>query len=336
LSYPDPSLEKAEALSKIETSLLHHVHLLNSQWFVGRAMSERRTENIMPPLLCGPYSDENIELGGFESIQPARSHTIQSSHDTISTIHASRRRSRLSTLDDDEEPMETGLDVALVSNESESVERLLLKILRVLQYSKVAALAISPSTQFNTRRILGHGTSFSVEQSFIPIKSTTYYEAYRQLDLESPDTKTHFIDHTGTKWETTTEVAYKRLSIKKSELDQKFDRRRLDDTLVELRVLCHESLQTHPNIVRLLGVAWLKDENLDVQTEGYEQSIHSGPQYWPVAVTEKAEYGSLHDFLASDQFKASRTSLKAKVKLCLDVLFGLLVRPWQLTVLKEV
>jgi hypothetical protein len=302
--------------------------------FVGRAISERLTENIMPLLLHCPYSDENIELGGFEPIQSARSHTIQSSHDTISTIHASRHRSRLSTLDGDEEPVEISPDVAPVSNESESAERLLLKILRVLQYSKVAALAIPPGTEFNTRRILGYGTSFAVEQSFIPIKSTSYYEAYRRLDLESPDTKTHFIDHTGTKWETTTEVAYKRLSIKKNELDQNFDRRRLDDTLVELRVLCHESLQTHPNIVRLLGVAWLKDESLDVRTEGHEQSIHSGPQYWPVAVTEKAEYGSLHDFLASDQFKASRTSLKAKVKLCLDVLFGLLVRASQFTILK--
>lgn len=281
----------------------------------------------MQPLLPSPYSSENIELGGFEPIQLVRSHTIQSSNDTVDTIHASRHRSRLSSLDDNEEPVENGPDAPPVSNESESVERLLLKILRVLQYSKVNALAISPNTQFNTRRELGHGASFAVEQSFIPFKSTGYYDAYRQLDVESPDTKKHFIDHTGTKWETTTEVAYKRIYIKKKGLDDKFDRRRLDDTLVELRVLCHESLQTHPNIVRFLGVAWLKDESLDIPSEEHEQSIHSSPQYWPQAVMEKAEYGSLRDFLGSDQFKASRASLKAKAKLCLDVLFGLLVRP---------
>ena len=228
-------------------------------------------------------------------------------------IHTSRRRSRLSRATDEDFRGE-----ASVPNDSESVSIILLFIFRLLHTRGIHSLDIPRRTKFNIRRALGIGGSYSVEETYIPLDAQSIQETFRSRDAQR-----HFIDHTGTAWSRDTLVAYKKSAVTAA-TDIGFSRRRLDDALTELRVLSHPPLWSHPNIVRLLGIAWVADEILP-NSERPETPEPRESFQWPSIVLEKSQFGSLLDFLGAGEHMRIRPSLASKFRLCLDVLRGLAV-----------
>ena len=125
----------------------------------------------------------------------------------------------------------------------------------------------------------------------------------------------YFVDHTGTRWDSDTRVAYK---------VPPNDEGNLSDVIQELQTLCHPPLRNHPNIVRLLGIAWVRQTSVDlVQPNEDERQRLRRDQ--PTVVTEYASHGSLYDFLQSRAYIVQRVSLKTKLLLCMDLLEGMLV-----------
>lgn len=84
---------------------------------------------------------------------------------------------------------------------------------------------------------------------------------------------------------------------------------RINDMMLELRVLCHDPIQKHDNIVNLLGVAWETDP---VNFE----------RHWPVLLIERATLGTLSEFLQQqDSFAfGEKLALSMDVVLALEVL----------------
>ncbi|KAL2065988.1 hypothetical protein VTL71DRAFT_2059 [Oculimacula yallundae] len=268
---------------------------------------------------------EDPEAISLLSLQPVSTSDVSTEEDydliSISTLQSRRHRSIISRATASRDQFSG--PQTLLPDESERSGRVLLSIFRILQSRKVKSLTLPLETRFNTRRVLGSGASFAVEESYLPIDTARYLQFYRLLDLGPPDKKLHFVDHTGTKWASDTQVAYKTYSVRKGDFDVGFESRRLDDIRTELQVLCHSPLQKHPNIVRLLGVAWVPDESPESTDNITEASPYQHPLEWPTVVTERAIHGSLRDFLRSDRYKQSEASLKAKWNLCLDVLYGI-------------
>jgi serine/threonine protein kinase len=82
--------------------------------------------------------------------------------------------------------------------------------------------------------------------------------------------------------------------------------KRIKSLMLELRVLAHDPIRNHENIVNLLGIAWETD-HLDFSRK------------WPVLIMERAVRGTLSNFLDHSDPK----SFQIKVALALDVVFGL-------------
>lgn len=158
---------------------------------------------------------------------------------------------------------------------------------------------------------LGKGASFAVEGASLNISNALNHLRYRSIETAGVQNGAHFSDHTETKWAHNAKVAFKSSSRKTT---------RVAEILVELRVLCHPPLQGHPNIVRLLGITWTKDQPRDISECGKEL------MEWPLVAIERAPHGSLRDFLGSHVYNQVRTSLEAKWRLCVDVLKGITVR----------
>ncbi|KAH7147076.1 hypothetical protein B0J13DRAFT_524783 [Dactylonectria estremocensis] len=95
-----------------------------------------------------------------------------------------------------------------------------------------------------------------------------------------------------------------RITSKKEEAGSGLQRR-LKHMLFEIRVLTHEPLIFHDNIVRLLGISW-EDDMYDPKTK------------WPSLVLEYADAGTLHEAINNDAIPKRR-----RLKLCLDVANGL-------------
>lgn len=161
-----------------------------------------------------------------------------------------------------------------------------------------------------TRDTLGTGASFAVEGASLNISNALNHLRYRSINTAGVQNGAHFSDHTETKWAHNTEVAFKSSSRKAT---------RVAELLVEQRVLCHPPLQKHPNIVRLLGITWTKDQPRDISELGEDL------MEWPLVAIERAPHGSLRDFLGSHVYNRVRTSLTAKLRLCVDVLKGITV-----------
>jgi hypothetical protein len=100
----------------------------------------------------------------------------------------------------------------------------------------------------------------------------------------------------------------------------------MKDLLLELRILSHPPLQRHPNIIHVLGFAWIQDiqffENAFRKRYAEEKEE---PWEWPVVVTPRAPHGSLRCFMKSEKFRAVLPSIQTKLALCADVLNGLIV-----------
>ena len=190
-----------------------------------------------------------------------------------------------------------------------------LELFRVVAYHDVRILSIEPTQYWNIRQALGHGASFVVEQTGLPISSTTSHLRYRDLDVKGPGEDFYFTDHTGIRWAHTQIVAFKSARNKKNELSE---------LTKELRVLCHAPLQQHPHIVRPLGIALAMEQDPessdDLAIGGRENLSLWEPQEIPFLIIEKAQHGSLSAFLKSHEFSNIPSSLEAKLRLCADVL----------------
>jgi len=257
--------------------------------------------------------ERHIELGDVgANIQPQ-----------TSTFYSRRRQVKRLRFQSDEYSTRGGSNISGSLDRTPITQSLLL-ILRLLSYYKIQLFSVDPSQKWNLRKTLGVGSTFSVDGADLPIWRTLSNLQYRNLDLKGPGEKFYFNDHTQTKWDQNTLVAYKALVTNKD-----MDRSVITvDMITELRVLCHPPLQNHPNIVRLLGVAWVREIDLgSTLTPTPNQNAEDFKMCaWPTVVVEKAPFGSLLGFLRSDEFKATRSSLVAKVYLCLDVLNGITVR----------
>ena len=130
--------------------------------------------------------------------------------------------------------------------------------------------------------IIGRGSSFSV--SAIPTASRQGHFADDQLDV----------------------VAFKQTvpGTRSENADSK--KRRIRDIMLELRVLCHDPIRKHENVVKLLGIAW-------------ETDPFSRYRRWPFLVLERASHGTLAEYLQTLQSLSS----KEKINLSLDTLYGL-------------
>ena len=191
----------------------------------------------------------------------------------------------------------------------------LLELFRVVAYYSVRILSIEPSQQWNVRQALGHGASFAVEQTGLPISSATSHLRYRDLDVKGPNEDFYFTDHTRTKWAHSELVAFKSARDK---------RHGLSELTKELRVQCHPPLQRHEHIVQLLGIALVMEqdpESGDDLAQDWRDGLSKWePQEVPLLVIEKAPHASLSAFLKSRAFSAIPSSLQAKLRLCTDVL----------------
>ncbi|KAF2495498.1 kinase-like protein [Lophium mytilinum] len=245
--------------------------------------------------------ENNIELGGIQA-------KIQSQGSSFDSRRREVRRRRFQSSEYSTRKRSNN-DHAL---EEESASQPLLLILRILSYHKIRLFSVNPNQRWNLRQALGDGSTFSVDGAELPIWDALAHLRYRNLDIKGPKEKFNFVDHTRISWQHTTLVAYKALVGRKS-----MDRGMImQDLITELRVLCHRPLQKHPNFVRLLGVAWISEIDM-----GYTDDAE--PREWPTVVVEKAPHGSLLDFLSSEEFKTTRSSLMAKLNLCIDVLIAI-------------
>jgi hypothetical protein len=194
----------------------------------------------------------------------------------------------------------------------------LLLCLRLVAYYHVPVFSVRRGRKWNTREDLGRGVTFAVEQADLPVREAVSDLQY--YDITKGRREGFFTDHTGIKWSYDTVVAYKSLGA--------YGRRKRDslfsDLLKELRILCHPPLQRHPNIARFIGLAWVREEDVASETVPEDTETQESRE-WPILITERAELGTLGDFVQYRADCRKRISLLAKIRLLRDVLEALLV-----------
>ena len=202
------------------------------------------------------------------------------------------------------------------SSFSTDLEQQLVLILRIMGLYKLQHFLVPATAQWNKRRGLGEGISYTVEEASLPVwralSHTTYCHPRGRVDQKQIS---YFTDHTGTRWDSNTRVAFK---VPPS------DQEILSEVIQELQILCHPPLRNHPNLVRLLGIAWIHQTSVDI-AQPKEDERQRVRRDQPIVVTEYASHGSLYDFLQSHAYTVQRVSLKTKLRLCTDLLKGMLV-----------
>jgi len=98
-------------------------------------------------------------------------------------------------------------------------------------------------------------------------------------------------------------LAFKRsIPAREGYLDTKQEETERFKALI-FELIALELLSRHPHVVDLIGITW--------ETNRETEAV------WPVLLTERSAYGSMMDFLQSDEGKTIDT--KMKIKLCADV-----------------
>lgn len=77
---------------------------------------------------------------------------------------------------------------------------------------------------------------------------------------------------------------------------------RFEELISEIDVLTHPAVREHPNIIQLLGTCW------DILPSG---------RVWPVLLFEKAPFGDLWSFTATEAGR--KMGIKTRIKLCSDI-----------------
>lgn len=253
-------------------------------------------------VLNSQMASNNIEM----AVQEFQSRSFSCSHLT----RRRQRRAWRSSIS----PLSEGPEKLLYDRRGEQ----LLLILGLLNFYNGKIFTVEQGQKWNLRQALGHGASFAVAEANMPIWSALSHLRYRDINVQKPEEEYNFVDHTNTRWSSKTRVAYKAIGSKEMGMY---------DVLTELRVLFHTPLQKHPNLVKPLGVAWVMEPEVDLESDGKsEPSIAPNgdkprrpQQEWPTIVVELAPYGSLLDFLDSSTQRVTM-SLRAKLRLCTDVM----------------
>ncbi|KAL8939324.1 MAG: hypothetical protein Q9216_003417 [Gyalolechia sp. 2 TL-2023] len=162
-------------------------------------------------------------------------------------------------------------------------------LLSFLSYIKTQNIPILPVTKPDIRTVLGQGASFLVNGVELP---------------------RHYVDPaTGTFFPRGEIMAFKRAVLSKDMSDPVSDRIRV--IFNELLTTCHPPLRSHPNIVKLHGVAF--------ETEGPADALNA----MPVLVPECAELGNLAEILETARKEDRAIAFQDKLSLCIDIAHGL-------------
>ncbi|KAI4259535.1 MAG: hypothetical protein LQ352_000722 [Teloschistes flavicans] len=162
-------------------------------------------------------------------------------------------------------------------------------LISFLSYIKTQNIPILPVTKPDIRTVLGQGASFLVNGVELP------------WDYTDPAT--------GKLFPRGQVVAYKRAVLGRDMGDPIADRIRVISN--ELLTTCHPPLRSHPNIVRLHGIAF--------ETEGPADALNA----MPVLVPEVAELGNLAEVLETARKEDRAIAFEDKLSLCIDIAHGL-------------
>ncbi|KAL8691931.1 MAG: hypothetical protein Q9218_002939 [Villophora microphyllina] len=162
-------------------------------------------------------------------------------------------------------------------------------LISFLSYIKTQKIPILPVTKPDIRTVLGQGASFLVNGVELP------------WDYVDPAT--------GKLFPRGQVVAYKRAVLGRDMGDPIADRMRTISN--ELLTTCHPPLRSHPNIVRLHGIAF--------ETEGPADALNA----MPVLVPEVAELGNLAEVLETARKEDRAIAFEDKLSLCIDIAHGL-------------
>ncbi|KAL8815152.1 MAG: hypothetical protein Q9223_005687 [Gallowayella weberi] len=162
-------------------------------------------------------------------------------------------------------------------------------LISFLSYIKTQNIPILPVTKPDIRTVLGQGASFLVNGVELP------------RDYVDPVA--------GTLFPQGEIVAFKRAILNKDMRDPIADRIRVISN--ELLTTCHPPLRSHPNIVKLHGIAF--------ETEGPADALNC----MPVLVPECAELGNLAEVLETARKEDRAIAFQDKISLCIDIAHGL-------------
>ncbi|KAL9600642.1 MAG: hypothetical protein Q9219_003075 [cf. Caloplaca sp. 3 TL-2023] len=162
-------------------------------------------------------------------------------------------------------------------------------LLSFLSYIKTQNIPILPVTKPDIRTVLGQGASFLVNGVELP------------RDYVDPAT--------GTLFPQGEVLAFKRAILGRDMSDPISDRIRV--IFNELLTTCHPPLRSHPNIVKLHGIAF--------ETEGPADALNA----MPVLVPECAELGNLAEVLETARKEDRAIAFHDKLLLCVDIAHGL-------------
>ncbi|KAF2829379.1 ankyrin [Ophiobolus disseminans] len=193
----------------------------------------------------------------------------------------------------------------------------LLLCLQLVAHHDVPVFSVRRGRKWNTRETLGRGSTFAVEQADLPVREAISDLQY--YDIAKGRRDGCFTDHTGIKWSYDTVVAYKSLEARGRRNRENL----FVDLLKELRILCHPPLQRHPNIASFIGLAWIREEDMATGSQTPD-TVSSESREWPILITEKAELGTLGEFVHFRAYCQKRISLLAKARLVSDVLEAIL------------
>jgi hypothetical protein len=185
-------------------------------------------------------------------------------------------------------------------------------ILRLISFHGLTTFPLDPGSNWNLRTSLGKGSTFLVEQANVS-RWRDMYPPYRDPKHLDQGGDHYFSDHSGLRWTYRTPVAYKLPRVR-----DKGIRGAIRELATEIRILCHPHAKNHPNIVRLLCIAWVNEEDV-------RGGIGPSNDSWPIAVIEKADLGSIETLFDSPSYNATQPSLRVKFNLCVDVLRAICV-----------
>ncbi|KAL8835009.1 MAG: hypothetical protein Q9176_007152 [Flavoplaca citrina] len=162
-------------------------------------------------------------------------------------------------------------------------------LISFLSYIKTQNIPILPVTKPDIRTVLGQGASFLVNGVELP------------RDYADPVT--------GALFPQGELLAFKRAVLNKDMGNPIADRIRVISN--ELLTTCHPPLRSHPNIVKLHGIAF--------ETEGPADALNA----MPVLVPECAELGNLAEVLETARKEDRAIAFEDKISLCLDIAHGI-------------
>ncbi|KAI4227447.1 MAG: hypothetical protein L6R36_002406 [Xanthoria steineri] len=162
-------------------------------------------------------------------------------------------------------------------------------LISFLSYIKTQNIPILPVTKPDIRTVLGQGASFLVNGVELP---KDYVDPVSGLLFPQGQV-----------------LAFKRAVLNKDMGDPIADRIRVISN--ELLTTCHPPLRSHPNIVKLHGIAF--------ETEGPADALNA----MPVLVPECAELGNLAEVLETARKEDRAIAFHDKISLCIDIAHGL-------------